>query len=131
MSYFISNICLYFCIFQPITTNAFFENECIPNIKTIQTLFTDLDDTKYPHAWRGAVICFVFGLGLMVLTDLFALLTVCCRRCICCSVFTICGSIQSFASILFTLGKPVFVSYFFCGTRRALCFKFLSAQILF
>ena len=84
-------------------------------MKTIETLFTDLDDTKYPHAWRGAVICFVFGLGLMVLTDLFALLTVCCRRCICCSVFTICGSIQSFASILFTLGKPVFVSYFFGG----------------
>jgi len=89
---------------KPITTNAFFENECIPNVETIKTLFTDLDDTKYPHAWRGAVICFVFGLGLMVLTDLFALLTVCCRRCICCSVFTICGSIQSFASILFTLG---------------------------
>ena len=104
---------VFFCIFQPITTDAFFENECIPNIKTIETLFTDLDDTKYPHAWRGAVICFVFGLGLMVLTDLFALLTVCCRRCICCSVFTICGSIQSFASILFTLGKHIFVNYFF------------------
>ena len=36
--------------------------------------------------------------------DLFALLTICCRRCICCSVFTVCGSLQSFASILFTLG---------------------------
>ncbi len=39
-----------------------------------------------------------------VITDLFALLTICCRRCICCSVFTICGSVQSFAGLLFTLG---------------------------
>jgi hypothetical protein len=82
----------------------FFEGECIPDWANIESLFTDLDDTKYPHAWRGAVICFVFGLMLMILTDIFALLTVCCRRCICCSLFTLCGSIQSFAAILFTLG---------------------------
>lgn len=89
---------------KEIQRNKFFEGECIPDWENIQSLFTDLDDTKYPHAWRGAVVCFVFGLALMVITDFFALLTVCCRRCCCCSVFTICGSIQSFASILFTLG---------------------------
>lgn len=44
----------------------FFEGECIPDIEKIATLFTDLDDTKYPHAWRGAVICFLLGLALMV-----------------------------------------------------------------
>ncbi len=44
----------------------FFEGECIPDLDNVQSLFTDLDDTKYPHAWRGAVICFVIGLGLMV-----------------------------------------------------------------
>ena len=98
-------------------------------MKTIETLFTDLDDTKYPHAWRGAVICFVFGLGLMVLTDLFALLTVCCRRCICCSVFTICGSIQSFASILFTLGKPVFL--FFVGLAELYVLSFYPPKSCF
>jgi len=87
-----------------IEQKPFFKGECIPNIETVKDLFTDLDPTKYPHAWRGAVVCFVFGLALMILTDLFALMTVCCRRCICCSVFTICGSIQSFAGILFTLG---------------------------
>jgi hypothetical protein len=82
----------------------FFEGECIPDLNNVATLFTDLDDTKYPHAWRGAVICFTIGLGLMVITDLFALLTICCRRCLCCSVFTVCGSVQSFAGLLFTLG---------------------------
>ena len=97
-----------FFSFQQIESKPFFEGECIPNLDTVKSLFTDLDDTKYPHAWRGAVVCFVFGLALMILTDLFALLTVCCRSCICCSVFTICGSIQSFASILFTLGKKTF-----------------------
>jgi len=89
---------------EEIERNKFFEGECIPKWSNIESLWTDLDDDKYPHPWRGAVICFVFGLALMVITDLFALLTVCCRRCICCSVFTICGSIQSFAGILFTLG---------------------------
>ena len=44
----------------------FFEGECIPDWDSVETLFTDLDDTKYPHAWRGAVICFVLGLGLLV-----------------------------------------------------------------
>ena len=39
-----------------------------------------------------------------VITDLFALLTICCRRCICCSVFTVCGSVQSFAGMLFVIG---------------------------
>jgi len=82
----------------------FFDGECIPEWDHITTLFTNLDDSVYPHAWRGAVVCFSFGLVLMVITVFFALLTVCCRRCICCSVFTICGSIQSFAGILFTLG---------------------------
>ena len=41
---------------------------------------------------------------LQVITDLFALLTICCRRCICCSVFTVCGSVQSFAGMLFVIG---------------------------
>jgi len=85
----------------------FFQGECIPNWETFKDMFPEdfmKSESTYPHAWRGAVICFVFGLLLMVLTDLFALLTICCRRCICCSVFTVCGSLQSFAAILFTLG---------------------------
>lgn len=82
----------------------FFEGECIPEWDNIEKLFTDMNDDLYPHAWRGAVVCFVFGLALMVITDLFALMTICCRHCICCSVFTICGSLQSFAGILFVLG---------------------------
>lgn len=44
----------------------FFEGECIPNMESIQTLFTDLDDRKYPHTWRGAVLVFIIGLALMV-----------------------------------------------------------------
>jgi len=82
----------------------FFDGECVPEWDKLENLFKEWDDDKYPHPWRGAIICFALGLALMVLTDLFALLTVCCRSCICCSVFTICGSIQSFAGILFTLG---------------------------
>merc|ERR1719346_511381 len=83
---------------------AMFQGECFPTLEELQSIFTDLNDEKYPHAWRGAVLLFGLGLALMVITDLFALLTACCRSCICCSVFTICGSLQSFAGILFVLG---------------------------
>lgn len=84
--------------------SKFFEGECIPDWEKLPEIWTNWDDSQYPHPWRAAILCFGLGLGLMVITDLFALLTVCCRSCICCSLFTICGSIQSFAGILFTLG---------------------------
>ncbi len=47
-------------------TSHFFADECIPDLNKVETLFMDLDDNEYPHAWRGAVICFVVGLGLLV-----------------------------------------------------------------
>lgn len=86
---------------------AFFEGECVPNLDDLEAIYTKWDEKTqqmYPHAWRGAILCFTLGLFVCVVTDLFALLTICCRRCICCSVFTVCGSLQSFASILFTFG---------------------------
>jgi len=83
---------------------AFFEGECVPSLDNLEEIYTDWNTAVYPHAWRGAILCFTLGLFVCILTHLFALLTICCRRCICCSVFTVCGSLQSFASILFTLG---------------------------
>lgn len=103
-----SNIGLFRQCTDPAAFNdkKFFEGECIPNLDEIKDMFDPdkLDNDDYPHAWRGAVVCFVLGLGIMVLTDLFALLTICCRSCLCCSVFTVCGSFQSVATIAFTLG---------------------------
>ena len=52
----------------------------------------------------GIVATLTCSLLLQVITDLFALLTICCRRCVCCSVFTVCGSVQSFAGMLFVIG---------------------------
>ena len=90
--------------FQETDQQKIFEGECFPSVEELKLIFMDLDDAKYPHAWRGAVLLFGLGLALMVITDLFALLTACCRSCICCSVFTICGSLQTFAGIFFALG---------------------------
>ncbi len=45
---------------------TFFEGECIPNVRDYQELFANFEDDEYPHAWRGAVICFVVGFGLLV-----------------------------------------------------------------
>lgn len=102
---------------------AFFEGECVPNLDDLKAIYTKWDGQVYPHAWRGAILCFTLGLCVCVITDLFALLTICCRRCICCSVFTVCGSLQSFASILFTFGLIAYaagwgsekVSDVYCG----------------
>ena len=51
-----------------------FEGECIPELDSLEKMFTEFNDDTYPHAWRGSVLCFVFGLALMVITDLFALM---------------------------------------------------------
>ena len=95
---------LFYVPFQETDQQKIFEGECFPSVEELKLIFMDLDDAKYPHAWRGAVLLFGLGLALMVITDLFALLTACCRSCICCSVFTICGSLQTFAGIFFALG---------------------------
>ena len=50
---------------QP-TGQKFFEGECIPDPNNLKSLFTELNEDEYPHAWRGAIIAFVLGLGLMV-----------------------------------------------------------------
>jgi hypothetical protein len=83
-----------------------FAGECIPDMNK---LFSDVgifseSDQDYPHAWKAGLGCFTLGLGIMVLTVMLSLVTPCCRSCLCCSVFTVCGSFQSFAAILFTLG---------------------------
>ncbi|XP_023342914.1 LHFPL tetraspan subfamily member 2 protein, partial [Eurytemora carolleeae] len=83
-----------------------FAGECIPDLDKLfsdKGLFSE-NDQDYPHAWKAGIGCFIIGLGIMVLTVMLSLLTPCCRSCLCCSVFTVCGSFQSFAAILFTLG---------------------------
>ena len=57
---------------KEIQGKKFFEGECIPDLEQLETMFTELKEDTYPHAWRGAIICFVFGLFLMIVTDLFA-----------------------------------------------------------
>merc|ERR1719208_765612 len=66
-----------------------FEGECIPSLTELEKQFLSKDDNVYPHAWKGGIGCFVLGLAIMVFTVLLALLTPCCRTCLCCSVFTV------------------------------------------
>ena len=69
------------------------------------------ENTEWCKKWCLWTECYEFlHLTIPHITDLFALLTICCRRCICCSVFTVCGSSQSFASILFTLGLVAYAA---------------------
>ena len=76
-----------------------FEGECIPSLKKLKTQFLSEDDNVYPHAWKGGVGCFTLGLAIMVFTVLLALLTPCCRYCLCCSVFTVSPPPAPFTSL--------------------------------
>ena len=49
---------------------AFFEGECVPNLDDIETIFTNWDGEIYPHAWRGAILCFTLGLFVCVVTGI-------------------------------------------------------------
>jgi len=83
-----------------------FAGECIPDLAKLfseQGIFSD-NDEDYPHAWKGGIACFTVGLAIMVVTVLLSLCTPCCRSCVCCTVFTLCGSFQMFAALLFSLG---------------------------
>lgn len=85
-----------------------FAGECIPDLNMLVNDFRSQDDSDYPHAWKAGIGCFILGLAIMVVTVLLSLCTPCCRSCVCCSVFTICGSFQFFASVFFTLGLVAF-----------------------
>ena len=62
-----------------------FEGECIPRLDELVKQIKSEDDNVFPHAWKGGIGCFTLGLTIMILTVLLALLTPCCRYCMCCS----------------------------------------------
>ena len=66
-----------------------FEGECIPRLDELVKQIRSEDDNVFPHAWKGGIGCFTLGLAIMILTVLLALLTPCCRYCMCCSVFMV------------------------------------------
>ena len=49
---------------------AFFEGECVPNLEQLEEIYTDWNREVYPHAWRGAILCFTLGLFVCVLTGI-------------------------------------------------------------
>ena len=76
---------LLFLHFSPLF--QIFEGECIPRLDELVKQIKSEDDNVFPHAWKGGIGCFTLGLAIMILTVLLALLTPCCRSCMCCSVF--------------------------------------------
>ena len=50
---------------------AFFEGECVPNLNDLESIYTKWDREVYPHAWRGAILCFTLGLFVCVLTGMY------------------------------------------------------------
>ena len=49
---------------------AFFEGECVPSLDNLEEIYTDWNTAVYPHAWRGAILCFTLGLFVCILTGI-------------------------------------------------------------
>lgn len=98
-----------------------FIGECLPNLYTLEEEFYSADDTVFPHAWKGAVLCFATGLAIMVMTVALSLVTPCLRYCCCCSIFTLLGVIQSFSAVLFTLGLLAYPAGWGSDQVRQIC----------
>jgi len=107
-----------------------FEGECIPRLDELVKQIRSEDDNVFPHAWKGGIGCFTLGLAIMILTVLLALLTPCCRYCMCCSVFMFCGSVQMFAAVLFSIGLLAYPAGWGSGRVKDICGQEADAFIL-
>jgi len=108
---------------QPLADSSImlFEGECVPDVEKLQEELLSEEETILPHAWKGGIACFIVGLGIMVVTVLLSLITPCLRTCCCCSVFTFCGSLQSFAAVLFTMGLLAYPAGWGSKEVRGMC----------
>ncbi|XP_054721846.1 LHFPL tetraspan subfamily member 2 protein-like [Uloborus diversus] len=100
-------------------------NGCI-KLHEIDQLFTEtcapfvtsfsMSSEAFPNFWKAALVLFVCGLGLMSFTLLTSLSCCCIRSVFRKSVFTVSGTIQAIAGLLFLLGLLLYPAGW--GSRR-------------
>ncbi|GBN33947.1 LHFPL tetraspan subfamily member 2a protein [Araneus ventricosus] len=100
-------------------------NGCI-KVHEIEQLFTEncapfvtsfsMSSEDFPNFWKAALVLFVCGLGLLSFTLLTSLSCCCIRSVFRKSVFTVSGTIQAIAGILFLLGLVLYPAGW--GSRR-------------
>ncbi|XP_076324418.1 LHFPL tetraspan subfamily member 2 protein-like isoform X1 [Tachypleus tridentatus] len=92
-------------------------NRCT-KIHQVDQLFTDscapfvtsfgMPSEEFPNFWKASLVFFAFGIALMVFTVFTSVLGCCVRSIIKKSIFTISGTIQAIAGLLFILGLVLY-----------------------
>ncbi|KAG8198916.1 hypothetical protein JTE90_015126 [Oedothorax gibbosus] len=92
-------------------------NGCI-KVHEIEQLFTEhcapfvtsfsMSSDDFPNFWKAALVLFVFGLGLLAATALASLSCCCVRAVLRKSVFTVSGTLQAIAGIMFMLALVLY-----------------------
>lgn len=100
-------------------------NRCV-KLHQIDELFTDncapfvsslsMPSDEFPTAWKAALAFFAGGLALMAATVLSSLLGCCVRSVLKKSIFTVSGTIQAIAGLMFLLGLLLYPAGW--GSRR-------------
>lgn len=100
-------------------------NGCI-KVHEIDQLFTEncapfvtsfgMSSEDFPNFWKAALILFVCGLGLLAITLLTSLSCCCIKSVMRKSVFTVSGTMQAIAGILFVFGLLLYPAGW--GSRR-------------
>jgi len=92
-------------------------NRCT-KVHNVEQLFTDscapfvtgfsMSSDEFPNTWKAALIFFAFGVALMVFTVVTSTIGCCIRSIKKKSIFTISGTVQAIAGLLFVLGLVLY-----------------------
>ncbi|XP_076439222.1 LHFPL tetraspan subfamily member 2 protein-like [Babylonia areolata] len=82
----------------------------VPRREHCATYVTDfgMPDAEFPDAWKACLVFFGLGGGLLLMTAISALLSLCARTVCGKSVFTLAGLLQSIAGLMCVLGLVVY-----------------------
>lgn len=91
--------------------NQLFPDNCAPFVTSF-----GMHSEEFPNFWKAALVFFACGLALMIFTVFTSLLGCCIRSIVRKSIFTISGTIQAIAGLLYILGLVLYPAGW--GSRR-------------
>lgn len=83
--------------------NQIYSDNCAPFVTSF-----GMPSEQFPNFWKAALVFFACGLALMVFTVITSLLGCCVRSIVRKSIFTVSGTIQAIAGLLYILGLMLY-----------------------
>ncbi|XP_076339689.1 LHFPL tetraspan subfamily member 2a protein-like [Tachypleus tridentatus] len=96
-------ICIYNRCTKLHKVDQLFTDSCAPFVTSF-----GMPSQEFPNFWKAALIFFAFGIALMAFTVFTSVLGCCIRSIVKKSIFTISGTIQAIAGLLFILGLVLY-----------------------